>query len=72
MDNSLKYSNDMYVSTTMTSKEVEVRRGGGEVYRFISGLVTLAAGEYLTMSGMTPPVGAVKVTVNADLIYERL
>lgn len=70
MDNSLKYSNDMYVSTTMTSKEVEVRRG--EVYRFMSGLVTLAAGEYLTMSGMTPPVGAVKVTVNADLIYERL
>ena len=42
MDSSLKYSNDLYVTTTISSKEVEVRRG--EVYRFSSGLQTLAAG----------------------------
>lgn len=40
MDSSLKYSDDLYVTTTVSSKEVEV--------------------------------GAAKITVNADLIYEQL
>ena len=32
MDNSLKYSNDMYVSTTMTSKDVEVTVNADLIY----------------------------------------
>lgn len=60
MDSSLKYSDDLYVSSTITSKEIEARRG--KVYRFSSGFITLTSDNYFTMSGMTPPTGTIIYT----------
>ena len=50
----------MYTSTTISSKEIEARRG--KVYRFYSGVDNLAAGTYITMSGITPPTGTIIYT----------